>query len=223
MTDVAFYDFVRGPLLRFALFVFFLGIAYRFFRVLFLGLPPDYAKPKGNPYLMAVKKIVIKPTMGWTFNEIFSRRAINFIGGFLFHLGFIGLTFFVPAHALLWKEITGIPFPVLPNIVSDILAYAALGSLIALTMHRALNPVLKLLTGKDEYFANFLIAMILFTGLLATRWAGGGSYIWLLSLHMFLADLLILYIPFSRLSHFVYYFLSVGFMGWNAGKRGVSF
>jgi hypothetical protein len=40
---------------------------------------------------------------------------------------------------------------------------------------------------------------------------------------MFLADLLILYIPFSRLSHFVYYFLSVGFMGWNAGKRGVSF
>ncbi|MCS7307883.1 MAG: hypothetical protein NZ526_04955 [Aquificaceae bacterium] len=223
MTDVAFYDFVRGPLLKFSLFVFFVGIAYRFFRVFFLGLPPDFAKPKGNPYFMAVKKIVIKPTMGWTFREVFSRRAINFIGGFLFHLGFIGLTLFVPAHALLWREITGLPIPLLPNVISDLLAYMALGSLIALTIHRALNPVLKLLTGKDEYFANFLIVMILFTGILATRWAGGGSYVWLLSLHMFLADILIIYIPFSRLSHFVYYFLSVGFMGWNAGKRGVSF
>ncbi|MCS6957779.1 MAG: hypothetical protein RMK75_04895 [Aquificaceae bacterium] len=220
--DVALYDFVRGPFLRFALFVFFLGIAYRFFRVVFLGLPPDYARPKGNPYYMAVKKILIKPTMGWTFNEIFSRRAVNYVGGFLFHLGFIGLTFLVPAHALLWQEITGLPMPTMPNIISDILAYAALGSLVVLTVHRALNPVLKLLTGKDEYFANFLIAIVLFTGLLATRWAGSG-YVWLLSLHMLLADLLIIYIPFSRLSHFIYYFLSVGFMGWNAGKRGVSF
>ncbi len=223
MKDVVFYDFVRGPLLKFALFVFFAGISYRFFRVVFLGLPADYAKPKGNPYLMAVKKIIIKPTMGWTFNEIFSRRAINFIGGFLFHLGFLGLTFFVPAHALLWKEIIGISLPVMPSLIGDILTYSALGSLIALTLHRALNPVLKLLTGKDEYFANLLVALILFTGLLANKWAGGGLYIWLLSMHMLLADLLILYIPFSRLSHFVYYFLSVGFMGWNAGKRGVSF
>ncbi|WP_340694865.1 hypothetical protein [Hydrogenobacter thermophilus] len=223
MTDLTFYDFVRGQLLRFALFVFFAGIAYRFFRVVFLGLPYDYAKPKGNPYYMAIKKIVIKPTMGWTFNEIFSRRAVNFIGGFLFHFGFLGLTFFVPAHAFLWKKITGLYVPAVPNIVSDMLAYAALGSLVALTVHRMLNPVLKLLTGKDEYLANFLIAMILFTGLLASKWAGGGLYVWILSTHMFLADILIIYIPFSRLSHFIYYFLSVGFMGWNAGKRGVSF
>ncbi|WP_304091145.1 hypothetical protein [Hydrogenobacter thermophilus] len=157
MSDTTFYDLVRGPLLKFALFIFFAGISYRFFRVVFLGLPPDYAKPKGNPYYMAVKKIVIKPTMGWTFNEIFSRRAVNFIGGFLFHLGFLGLTFFVPDHALLWREITGLPIPTMPNLVGDILAYAALGSLLALTIHRMLNPVLKLLTGKDEYFANFLI------------------------------------------------------------------
>ncbi|MCS7285507.1 MAG: hypothetical protein NZ527_07295, partial [Hydrogenobacter thermophilus] len=137
--------------------------------------------------------------------EIFSRRAVNYVGGFLFHLGFIGLTFLVPAHALLWQEITGLPMPTMPNIISDILAYAALGSLVVLTVHRALNPVLKLLTGKDEYFANFLIAIVLFTGLLATRWAGSG-YVWLLSLHMLLADLLIIYIPFSRLSHFIYYY-----------------
>ncbi len=221
--DTFFYDFVKGPFLQSSIAFFFLGIVYRFFRVLFLGLPKDFAKPKGNPPLMALKKIIIKPTMGWTFKEIFSRRAVNFIGGFAFHGGFIGLTFLVPAHAFLWGEITGIPVPYVPNVISDVLAYMALGSLFALTVHRMLNPVLRLLTHKDEYIANTLIGLILFTGILATKWAGGGSYLWVISLHLFLAELLFIYIPLSRLSHFVYYFVSVGFMGWNAGKRGVSF
>ncbi len=94
------------------------------------------------------------------------------------------------------------------------LAYSALLSLFALTVHRVFNPVLKLLTGRDEYFANALIGVVLFTGLFASKWSGGGLYVWMLNLHMLSAITLIIYIPFSRLSHFVYYFLSVFFYGW---------
>ncbi|RLJ69866.1 nitrate reductase gamma subunit [Hydrogenivirga caldilitoris] len=224
MIDVEFYDFVRGPLLEFALYFFFAGIAYRFLRVLLLGLPKDYAKPKGNPLAKAIEKIALKPTQGWRFfMEVFAHRGIQYIGGFLFHVGFLGLTFFVPQHAFLWKEIIGFEPPYMPQLVADILAYSALFSLFALTVHRVFNPVLKLLTGKDEYFANILIGIVIFTGLFATRWSGGGLYVWMLNLHMLSAVILIIYIPFSRLSHFVYYFLSVFFYGWNVGKRGVSF
>ena len=222
--DVNLYDIIRGPLLKFALFVFFAGISYRFFRVLLLGLPKDYAKPKGNPFAKALEKIALKPTQGWRFfMDVFAHRGIQYVGGFLFHIGFLGLTFFVPQHAFLWKEILGFELPYMPQLVADILAYSALLSLIALTVHRVFNPVLKLLTGKDEYFANILIGTIIFTGLLASRWSGGGLYVWALNLHMLSAVILIAYIPFSRLSHFVYYFLSVFFYGWNVGKRGVSF
>ena len=111
----------------------------------------------------------------------------------------------------------------MPQLIADILAYSALGSLFALTIHRMFNPVLKLLTGKDEYFANTLIGIVLFTGLFASRWSGGGLYIWMLNIHMLCAVILIAYIPFSRLSHFVYYFLSVFFYGLNVGRRGVSY
>ncbi len=224
MIDVHFYDFVRGPLLQFALYFFFAGIAYRFFRVLFLGFPKDYAEPKGNPLVKAIEKIALKPTQGWRFFiEVFARRGIQYVGGFLFHIGFLGLTFFVPQHAFLWKEIIGFEPPYMPQLVADVLAYSALGSLFALTIHRMFNPVLKHLTGKDEYFANILIGTVLFTGIFATRWSGGGLYVWMVTIHMFSAAILIIYIPFSRLSHFVYYFLSVFFYGWNVGKRGVSF
>ena len=224
MIDVKVYDFVRGPLLEFALYFFFAGIAYRFIRVLFLGLPKDYAKPKGNPLAKALEKIALKPTQGWRFFiEVFAHRGIQYVGGFLFHLGFLGLTFFVPQHSFLWKEIIGFELPYMPQLIADILAYSALLSLFALTVHRVFNPVLKLLTGKDEYFANFLIGTIIFTGLLASRWSGGGLYVWMVTFHMLSGAILIIYIPLSRLSHFVYYFLSVFFYGWNVGKRGVSF
>ena len=172
MIDVKVYDFVRGPLLEFALYFFFAGIAYRFIRVLLLGLPKDYAKPKGNPLAKALEKIALKPTQGWRFFiEVFAHRGIQYVGGFLFHVGFLGLTFFVPQHSFLWKEIIGFELPYMPQLIADILAYSALLSLFALTVHRIFNPVLKLLTGKDEYFANFLIGTIIFTGLLASRWS----------------------------------------------------
>jgi len=224
MTDIHFYDFVRGSLLQFAIYFFFVGLAYRLIRVLLLGLPGDFTKPKGNPLVKATEKIIFKPSQSWRFfREVFAHRGVQYIGGFLFHIGFLGLTFFVPQHAFLWKQIIGIEFPHVPQIVADLLAYAAIGSLFVLTIHRMLNPVLKLLTGKDEYFANFLIGMVLFTGLLATRWSGGSSYIWILNIHMLSAVILIIYIPFSRLSHFIYYFVSIFFYGWNVGKRGISF
>ena len=224
MIDVKVYDFIRGPLLQLALYVFFIGISYRFFRALFLGIPRDYAPPKGKPLLKAFEKITLKPTQAWRFfREVFAHRAVQYIGGFLFHIGFLGLTFFVPQHAFLWKEIVGIEPPYMPQLIADILAYSALGSLFALTIHRMFNPVLKLLTGKDEYFANTLIGIVLFTGLFASRWSGGSLYIWMLNIHMLCAVILIAYIPFSRLSHFVYYFLSVFFYGLNVGRRGVSY
>ncbi|ADC90047.1 hypothetical protein Thal_1418 [Thermocrinis albus DSM 14484] len=224
MTDILLYDLIRGHLLKLSVYAFFIGIAYRFFRVLFLGLPPDYAPPKGKPILKAIEKVLLKPSQAWRFFlEVFAHRGIQYVGGFLFHLGFLGLTFFVPQHAFLWGDILGFEPPYLPQVVADILAYSALGSLFALTVHRIFNPVLRLLTGKDEYLANFLIGLVLFSGLLATRWAGGAYYLWMLNVHMLSACVLILYIPFSRLSHFVYYFMSVFFYGRNVGKRGVSF
>ncbi|AAC07057.1 hypothetical protein [Aquifex aeolicus] len=224
LIDVKVYDFVRSYLLPVSVYVFFIGILYRFFRVIILGLPHDRSKPKGHPFLKAVEKVTFKPTQAWRFfGEVFAHRGIQYVGGFLFHIGFLGLTFFVPQHAFLWKKIIGFEFPYMPQIVSDILAYAALGSLVALTVHRIFNPVLKLLTGSDEYIANTLIGIVIFTGLLANNWAGGGNYVWLVTLHMLSAALLIIYIPFSRLSHFVYYFVSVFYYGWKVGRRGVSF
>ncbi len=219
--DLAFLDFVRGPLLKFALIVFFFGIAYRVVRVIMWGVPKNRAKPKGNPAVSALKTPFLKPFREITFKDVISKRAIQYIGGFTFHITFLLLVFFIPQHSFLWTEVLGIKLPYFSSTISNILAYGALLSVLALWLNRFTSPVLRLLTGANEHIANFLITLTILSGIVATQWVGGGTYITALGIHMLFADLLIIYIPFSRLAHFIDYFFSTGFYGRSIGISGV--
>ena len=219
--DLAFLDFVRGPLLKFALVIFFFGIAYRIFRVIAWGVPKNRAKPKGNPAASAISTPFLKPFRELTFQDVMSKRAIQYIGGFTFHITFLLLVFFIPQHSFLWTEVIGIKLPYFSSTISNILAYGALLSILALWLNRFTSPVLRLLTGAHEHIGNFLITITILTGIVATQWVGGGTYISMLGLHMLFADLLIIYIPFSRLAHFIDYFFSTGFYGRSIGISGV--
>ncbi len=222
MIDIEFLDFVRGPLLKLAILVFFFGIFYRIIRILVKGIPPDRAKPRGNVPLNVIKMPFTKPVYEWQFPDVFSRKAIIYIAGFIFHIGFLGITFLIPQHAFLWKEIIGIEPIYFSGLFAHILAYATVLSLVILWITRIFDPVLRLLTGLDEHLANFLILATATTGILATQWVGGGTYISMLSMHILFADILIIYIPFSRLAHFIDYFFATAFYGRDVGRKGVS-
>ncbi|NPA51992.1 MAG: hypothetical protein GXO22_03780 [Aquificae bacterium] len=222
MADVQFLDFVRGPFLKFAILFFFLGISYRIIRILVKGIPKDKAKPRGNVPLNIIKMPILKPIYEWQFPDVFSKKAIIYIAGFTFHIGFLGVTFLIPQHAFLWKEIIGIEPIYFSGMLAHILAYATVLSLIILWLARIFDPVLRLLTGIDEHIANFLILATIATGILATQWVGGSTYITMLSIHILFASILIIYIPFSRLAHFIDYFFATAFYGRDVGKKGVS-
>ncbi len=222
MIDVQFLDFVRGPLLKFAILFFFLGITYRIIRILVKGIPPDRSKPRGNIPMNVIKMPFAKPIYEWQLEDVISRKGIMYVTGFAFHIGFLGITFLIPQHAFLWKEIIGIEPFYFSGLFAHILAYMTVISLAVLWIIRIFDPVLRLLTGKDEHFSNFLILATATSGILATQWVGGGTYITMLSIHILLADILIIYIPFSRLAHFVDYFFSTAFYGRDVGRKGVS-
>jgi hypothetical protein len=50
----------------------------------------------------------------------------------------------------------------------------------------------------------------------------GGSYEALYARHMITVDVLMIWIPLSRISHFVFYFFSRAIHGQEFGKRGVA-
>ena len=220
MSDVEILNFIKGPLFELSLLIFIFGLLYKLFKILTLGIPKNRAKPKGSPTFSAIKMLLMKPIYVFGFRDVLTKRAITFLNGFLFHIFFILLIFFIPWHAFIWDKLFSVELPYFNGAISNILAYGALVTLIILWVYRLVNPVTKLLTTFDEHFANFLIVAVLISGIIANKWAGDGVYPTLLSLHILIAELLIIYIPFSRLSHFMTYFISTYLYGRSIGISG---
>jgi len=220
MSDVELLNFIKGPLFTLSLFIFIFGLVYKFFRLMLLGVPPNRAQAKGSPSGSALKMLFMKPFYIFGFRDVLSKRTVTFVNGFLFHIFFILLIFFIPWHAFVWEKIFTLELPYFSAMMSNVFAYGALITLLILWLSRMINPVTKLLTGADEHIANFLITLALISGIIANKWAGEGNYPLLLSAHILVAELLIIYIPFSRLSHFMTYFVSVVFYGRSIGISG---
>ena len=220
MSDIERLNFIKGPLFSLSLIIFTFGLAYKFFRLLSLGIPANKAKPKGSPTASAIKMLFLKPWYVFGFKDVLAKRTITFINGFLFHIFFLLLIFFIPWHAFVWDKLLGVNLPYFNATISNIFAYGAVVTLIALWLSRISNPVTRLLTGKDEHIANFLILLVLISGIVANKWAGDAIYPKVLSAHILAAELLIIYIPFSRLSHFMTYFVSVVLYGRSIGIAG---
>ena len=92
--------------------------------------------------------------------------------------------------------------------------------MLILLLNRRINPVVKLISGPAEYFAWILVFLPMVTGYMMTYhlWF---AYEVLFSLHMISVNLLLIWIPFSRISHFMFYFFSRTIHGQEFGKRGV--
>jgi nitrate reductase gamma subunit len=215
--------FARGPLFYAALLVFIAGMTYRLLSVVLLGWKrdrvPNRGSKAGGVAVAYAKGILIWPFIPWVKNT-FSRNPITYLAGGLFHLGLFVVIFLGAAHMLVWKSLLGFGWPTLPLPIVDWLAAGAIVAMIALFINRLVNPVLKLISGPAEWLNLLAVFLPMLTGYIMTH------HLWfryeaLFSLHMLAVDVLLIWIPFSRISHFMFYFFSRTFHGAQAGKRAV--
>ncbi len=208
---------LRGTGLQIAASVFVLGMIYRVLYPLLLGRKKNLAEPRGTEWGPGLRTIWRR---SYALPELSPRGKLTVIAGYIFHLGFFITLFFLSQHIVMFRGILGFGWLALPRSVIDISAILALAALVALLVHRFMDPVKRMLSGFEDYLSWLLTFLPLLTGFMLLRQIGF-DYIYLLIMHISSIELLLIAIPFTKLAHMLTTFSARWYNGAMAGYKGV--
>ena len=136
------------------------------------------------------------------------------------HVGlFIVILLFIP-HIAFFQDLLGFGWPGLPNDIVTAAAAVTLATLIGLLVRRMTHPVLKRISGFDDYMSWVVTALPLATGLMAFAHLGP-RYELMLALHLLSVELLMIWLPLGKLFHAVGFIPSRFQLGAKFERRGV--
>ncbi len=180
---------------------------FHFFRLIRLGNPKDYARPKADP------STAIRYSFTGAMNPGKKESAFlhlpTYTAGIIYHLGtFLSIFLFL-------VFLTGFHFE---GIAALICGYSLIISFIAGTgilIKRIVKKELRSLSNADDFIANFLVTLFhLFTA----------RYLFFEGFalpYFILASIILLYLPLSKLKHVIYFFAARYQLGIFFGNRGV--
>jgi len=207
---------IDGPLWYFSLAVFVAGVAWRIIGLWRLGMPKDCSAARGSAAAGGLQTLLrhFLPR-----SEVACRTRAQIFGGYAFHLGLFGLLFWGAPHVTFYQErLLGFGWTPLPDWAFILVCEIAFAGLLIVWLHRVLHPVTRALSDRGDHFASILVFLVMFTGCLALA----KSHESLRLIHFFLAEVLLIYFPFSSLMHTFTFAFSRWHMGAHYGHRGVS-
>ena len=218
-------EFARGPALWISLLVLVAGTFWRVVGIVRLGTRPDYSEPRSTGRLGGMLRGI--------FARMIPRREFRhgamprIFNGYLYHLGLAVIAFGFLPHIQFIERLTGLAWPALPAPVMYVAAALTIVALLMALQDRLGDPVLRLLSGFDDYFSWFVVFLPLLTGMAAmsgwTPQAASGEapvYPLALAVHLLSVELLFLWLPFGKLSHAVLVFFSRGVTGAALARKG---
>lgn len=138
---------------------------------------------------------------------------------FVFHIGVVIVPLFLVAHNIFLQQTFGFSFFTLNPIAADILSWGVLVAAVFLVLRRISLPEVRILTTAYDYFLIAVSVAPFITGLIC-RYNPGNYMSWLIA-HIICGEILLILIPFTKLSHILLYFLSRAQLGMDFGiKRG---
>ncbi|MDH4206271.1 MAG: hypothetical protein OEV45_12165 [Desulfobacteraceae bacterium] len=139
---------------------------------------------------------------------------------YTFHIGVICVPLFLEAHHMILQEKIGFSFFITLNQkLADILSWGVIISAVFLVLRRIALPEVRILTTAYDYFILFLSSAPFITGMIC-RYELGNESFWLPA-HIISGEMLLIAIPFTKLSHILLFFMSRAQLGMDFGiKRG---
>jgi len=211
-------DFARGPALQWSLIVFVIGILWRLVGTVWILRYRDLSAPRSTATVTGGLRTIL--TRSAPPPDLEKNIRFQHYAGYAWHIGlFVVLLLYIP-HIEFFKGILGFGWPGLPTDVVTVTAAITLALLVALLVRRMTHPVLRRISGPDDYISWFVTAAPLVTGFMAFAHLGP-RYETMLAIHILSVELLLIWFPFGKLMHVITVWPSRYQIGATFQRRGV--
>lgn len=203
------YNFVSGPMVWISLILFIGGIMYRLITMANLAKEKD-----GMVYEYMDTYYALRSIFHWIIpfgSTNMRKKPLMTIVTFAFHICLLCIPIFLFAHVILWKESWDISWWFLPDGAADIMTLIVIAACVFFAVRRIILPEVRYLTSSSDYIILAIVALPFITGFWAYhQWPG---YRVMLILHMLAGETMLIAIPFTRLSHMIFFPFTRGYMG----------
>jgi nitrate reductase gamma subunit len=209
-----FHSFVSGPMVWVAFIVFIGGSLYRLIRLFILVNRKEKFIYSYMSWKYGLRSILRWITPFATVNM--KRHPVMTIVTFAFHICLIVTPIFLLAHIVLVDEAWGISWWALPDGVADVMTLVVIAGCVFFLVRRLKRPEVRFLTSASDFVILFIVAMPFVTGFLAYhQWF---NYPFFMLLHIVSGEIMLMAIPFTRLSHMLFSPFTRAYMGSEFGN-----
>jgi len=208
----------RGPGFVYAISIFVFGMVIRVTEILALGRKPDLSAPRENSPGSGWKTIFTRMV---NFESFSANTAITYIAGYIFHLGLFAVVLLFIPHIEMIRSVLHISWPGLASSMIDFITIVTMGSMLVLLVDRIMNPVKQQISTIGDYFGWLVSFLPILTGYMSYHHMVD-PYALMLAMHILSVELLLVIIPFTKLTHMVTLFIARWYNGDQFGRKGVA-
>lgn len=203
------YNIVSGPLLWAAAIIFVVGSAYRLLSMALVARKKDGIVYEYMSFRYAMRSILRWLTPYGT--ENMRQRPVMTLAAFAFHICALLAPIFLYAHMILFRESWNFSWWTLSDTTADLLTLVVIICCIFFLVRRIARPEVRYLTSASDFVLLLMVAAPFITGFWAYHQWVGAQVVTIV--HMFCGEVLLAAIPFTRLSHMLFFPFTRGYIG----------
>jgi nitrate reductase gamma subunit len=143
--------------------------------------------------------------------ENWRRHPYLTVATFAFHICLIVTPVFLLAHVILWEEAFDISWWTLPESAAQVMTLIVIAGCVFFLVRRLIRPEVQYVTSASDYLILAIVAAPFVTGFLAYyQWV---DYQVIIILHILAGQVMLVAIPFTRLSHMMFSLFTRAYMG----------